>query len=67
MPDDFECKQIFIAHRALWIAMETWAKSHNFDLSLIPTVDADGNLTLDYSKSLEEDKTPTYAFMPRQP
>ena len=64
MPD-FEPKQIFIAHEGLWKAMQAWAAARNFNLDLIPTIDAEGNLTLDYSKSPEEDKTPTYAFMPR--
>lgn len=64
MPD-FECKQIFIAHANIWEAMLGWAREHNFYLDLIPAVDSEGNLTLDYTKSREEDKTPTYAFMPR--
>jgi hypothetical protein len=62
-PDAFECKQIFIAHQVMWDAMELWAKVHGFHLDLIPTTDADGNLTLTYGP----DDTPTYAFMPRMP
>lgn len=60
---DFECKQIFIAHQAVWEAMEEWARARNFHLSLIPTVNADGALSLDYGP----EETPTYAFMPKMP
>jgi len=57
---DFEDKQIFIAHESLWKAMEAFAERNNFYLAKIPTV-VDGQLTLNYP----EDKTPTYAFMPK--
>jgi hypothetical protein len=61
--DEFECKQIFIAHPAIWDHMVRWASDHNMHLDLIPTVDADGALTLVYP----EGETPTYGFMPRMP
>lgn len=63
--EGFECKQIFIAHEHIWAAMDYWARSNGFHLDLIPTVDTEGNLTLDYSQSATEDATPTYAFMPK--
>lgn len=71
MPDDdFQPRQIFIVHEALWLAMERWAEAFNFRLDRLPDgADDDGRVFFREDRPETECEqcghTPTYGFMPK--
>ena len=64
-PDEFEAKQIFIAHPRIWEHMELWARNHNFYLSRIPDGATEDGIPFLKDPKTDPNFTPTYAFMPK--